>query len=527
MGSRRSLISRVHKREGLFSEARLLKDTKQVSILCFCSRTSNKISTLALAQILQTLTLVLSCEQAKREGLKYVWVDTCCIDKTSSAELSESINSMFEWYRLSSVCYAYLDDVPSSDAIREQSSKFSKSLWFTRGWTLQELIAPSKVHFYGSGWTKIGEKHDLIDVLERITGITRDVLRGGPLSNVSIGMRMSWMARRKTTRKEDTAYCLMGIFNVNMPMLYGEGGTKAFIRLQEEIMKESDDQTLFAWCATAESEKDRPYRGILAASPEEFTGFKRITPFPIINAGVQQIPLAVTNRGIRIHSQVHEVDDGSEGALLALNCKQDDDFTQVVAIRIRSQGGDQYFRMNPSRLFLCPSFGNESSIYMLKWLASSSIPETWGISRQSGFIIMSIPDGVQVARQDPPEAKFDPKDLVLELGTWEHGSAILILAVRCSESLVLLELGATSAGEHFFRACARPKNADLKENLRHGRKFTHGGSQIVPLARGLPGLKFTGTRQRVQGFDMFCISITEEKEFGQMFVSKRELNTHM
>ncbi|THV00330.1 hypothetical protein K435DRAFT_934148 [Dendrothele bispora CBS 962.96] len=182
-----------------------------------------------------------SCELAKRKGFGYIWNDTCCIDKESSAELSEAINSMYRHYGNSGVCYAYLVDVS-----RERLSR-----WFTRGWTLQELLAPSEVVFYDKDWRKIGTRTRLANLISVITRIPTSVLMGDQdLKSCSIAQRMSWAAERRTTRAEDIAYCLMGIFGVGMPTLYGEGAIRAFIRLQEEIIKyNTDDGTIFAWRA--------------------------------------------------------------------------------------------------------------------------------------------------------------------------------------------------------------------------------------------------------------------------------------
>jgi hypothetical protein len=168
---------------------------------------------------------------------------SCCIDKTSSAELSEAINSMFRWYSRSKVCYAYLTDV-SYDGFDDS---LPKSRWFTRGWTLQELLAPSSVVFYSAEWTRIGDSEVLISVLRNVTRIDEGILsRTKSLDWVSVAEKMSWAATRETTRVEDMAYCLLGIFDINMPLLYGEGG-RAFQRLQEEILRNSQDQSLFAW----------------------------------------------------------------------------------------------------------------------------------------------------------------------------------------------------------------------------------------------------------------------------------------
>ncbi|KAI0794603.1 heterokaryon incompatibility protein-domain-containing protein [Fomes fomentarius] len=188
-----------------------------------------------------------SCMLAERHGYKWIWNDTCCIDKTSSAELSEAINSMYTYYALAEVCFAYLRDVPTDSVLEDIDSAFRESRWFTRGWTLQELIAPDHVVFVSSHWEILGTKADLASLLADITWIPVAVLLlEEEVRDISIARRMSWASNRVTTRPEDEAYCLMGIFEVNMPTLYGEG-RQAFRRLQEEIMKGTIDTTLFAW----------------------------------------------------------------------------------------------------------------------------------------------------------------------------------------------------------------------------------------------------------------------------------------
>ncbi|KAI1187385.1 ankyrin repeat-containing protein [Nemania serpens] len=215
------------------------------------------------------------CSLAKANGYKYVWVDTCCIDKRSSAELSEAINSMYRWYEEADVCYAYLADVSSL-------SNFSDSRWFTRGWTLQELIAPSNVIFFDRDWQVIGNKADL-----------HNFFLGDSLGYASVAQRMSWAASRETTRIEDRAYCLLGIFGIYMPMLYGEGD-RAFIRLQEEIMKGMDDHSLFAWRSTAYHDG-----GILASSPAAFVESGNIVSTSSFKAASSS-PAISNARGIRL-----------------------------------------------------------------------------------------------------------------------------------------------------------------------------------------------------------------------------------
>ncbi|KAI5997501.1 heterokaryon incompatibility protein-domain-containing protein, partial [Pisolithus albus] len=195
--------------------------------------------------------IIKTCKQAMKDGYEWLWIDTCCIDKRSSAELSEAINSMYRWYQDAQVCYAYLNDVESTFPTEENDETYDKSYgwpeWFMRGWTLQELVAPSQIEFFNRNWAPIGNKQHLAPLLKDITGIPCDVLRDGLAGKrLSVAQIMSWAARRQTTRVEDQAYSLMGLFGVNMPMVYGEG-KKAFQRLQLKIIRRSSDHSIFAW----------------------------------------------------------------------------------------------------------------------------------------------------------------------------------------------------------------------------------------------------------------------------------------
>ncbi|KAF1967847.1 HET-domain-containing protein, partial [Bimuria novae-zelandiae CBS 107.79] len=178
--------------------------------------------------------------QAAADGLRYFWIDTCCIDKKNAVELSAAINSMFRWYQNATRCYVYLSDVLKADGVdREIAWKdaFRTSRWFTRGWTLQELIAPRVVDFFSSEGERLGSKLLLETEIHEITGIAKSALRGGALSSFSIRERRSWAERRSTTVEEDEAYCLLGIFNISMALIYGERKEQAFRRLEEEIHK--------------------------------------------------------------------------------------------------------------------------------------------------------------------------------------------------------------------------------------------------------------------------------------------------
>jgi hypothetical protein len=146
---------------------------------------------------------IVACgKQATKDKLEYFWIDTCCIDKTSSAELSESINSMWRWYRRATLCYAYLNDVPARVEYQEQLALLAQSKWFTRGWTLQELLAPSTVILYDAAWESIGSKNELAKTISRATGIDEFYLSSNSKSpgRASVAEKMSWASTRKTRR---------------------------------------------------------------------------------------------------------------------------------------------------------------------------------------------------------------------------------------------------------------------------------------------------------------------------------------
>jgi hypothetical protein len=232
------------------------------------------------------------CRLAREEyKLGYAWADTCCIDKSSSAELSEAINSMFICYQQAAVCIAFLADWKAE----EQS--FARCRWWKRGWTLQELIASKKIVFYDADWQERGDKLSRCAEIKLITGIEESILTGREeLSNIPVAVRMSWASQRSTTREEDVAYSLLGIFDINMPMLYGEGA-KAFRRLQEEIIKTTPDMSIFAWRAVPDSGQE--YTGILAQSPKDFAESTRLGP--TVAASFLDAELEISNMGIRFN----------------------------------------------------------------------------------------------------------------------------------------------------------------------------------------------------------------------------------
>lgn len=272
-------------------------------------------------------------QQALQDGLRYVWIDTCCIDRTNAVELTEAINSMFDWYRQASMCYVYLSDVPSGDKLSHSRSKFRLSRWFERGWTLPELLAPDYVRFYNAQWELLGTKGTLSATVGSITGIPRPFLLGvAGLSDASVAQRMSWVAKRHTTKPEDLVYCLLGIFGVAMPLLYGEGLLRAFVRLQEQIIRTTTDDSILAWGLALEEwnatggDSRAPGR-VLASSPLDFEHCGSIVCRDSMSA--RMAPLEITPGHVRVNMAMHTV--GAEDFGL-LNCGPREDSSQAVGI---------------------------------------------------------------------------------------------------------------------------------------------------------------------------------------------------
>ncbi|KAK4222469.1 hypothetical protein QBC38DRAFT_489799 [Podospora fimiseda] len=342
-----------------------------------------------------------SARLAKSEGYSYIWIDTCCIDKTSSAELSEAINSMFRWYGEAAVCYAILNDVDDDhlQAVLKDDEQedgqipddsgviksIEQSRWFTRGWTLQELIAPANVYFYSQSWNLLGSKLDdapkrlpsvesFAGLVSTITGVDMGVLTGFvALDDLSVASRMKWAANRQTTRTEDIAYCLMGIFNVHMPLLYGEG-TRAFLRLQEEILKVTHDHSIFCWECGKKDMLRYQLSGLLALSPTYFQNFGDITPAPVefnFSQSRTSAPSTMTNAGLHVQLSLQDLARPQPRAQAAYNMadaeeEQEPEWYAILdclprsvsngvsaypAIRLVELGGDQYSRLQTEEVF--------------------------------------------------------------------------------------------------------------------------------------------------------------------------------
>lgn len=220
------------------------------------------------------------CDRAARDGWEWAWMDTCCIDKTNPADTQEAINAMFRWYQNSGICYAHLDDVDVSRVLDSQDCLGSgqtdldtvagknntadpasfahmalkafliKAKWFTRGWTLQELLAPPYLVFVDKGWRRLGTRESWAEEIKKASRIdARHLTSFEPtdFTSCSIAMRLSWASGRETTIEEDETYSLLGLFGISLPLIYGEGRWRAFNRLQRELINVYNDDSIFAW----------------------------------------------------------------------------------------------------------------------------------------------------------------------------------------------------------------------------------------------------------------------------------------
>ncbi|OHF03222.1 hypothetical protein CORC01_01606 [Colletotrichum orchidophilum] len=299
-----------------------------------------------------------TCALARQQGLQYAWIDTCCIDKSSSAELTEAINSMFKWYQRANVCYVWLSDlIPSTNIYSDDGAReLGTCRWFTRGWTLQELIASRTVQFYDQDWTLVGSKSGLLRQLHAVTAIDIDVLGGDEraLTYTTVAEKMSWAAGRDTTRIEDAAYCLMGIFDINMPLFYGEE-EKAFQRLQNEILAKSNDVTIFAWergehrppptQSFRDTEGQRVLSGLLAESADDFGIHRhqgRIDP-----TSGRRPTLQVTKSSIKLFTELtwEEVPE-TGGRRYYIYCGSRDQGEDIIIVRLVKVVGGSFVREN-------------------------------------------------------------------------------------------------------------------------------------------------------------------------------------
>lgn len=366
-----------------------------------------------------------TCRLAQENSFQYAWIDTCCIDKTSSAELTEAINSMFMWYQRSSMCIVYLSDLCGLASL---DAELCVCRWFKRGWTLQELIAPKKVTFYDKDWSQVGTKESLVAKLAEISGIHRDAIScERPLSEFALAQRMSWAACRETTRVEDMAYCLLGIFEINMPLLYGEGN-KAFHRLQEEIIRTTPDYSIFAWKGRSDSgeSKDRRFRrfsSVLATSAKEFSHCGTFTVLTTSSNRANES--SVTNQGIKVQARLRlKQSSWKRGTPYLLPvCYQGAESS--LGIRLRKYGPNQFVRENPDVLETLDQSSIWDSTAEEKYLLAQPIARLFGgvatvtnqmiIQRNRARVFqLHLADALTV-NFAYPSSRYDDEDMVFFL----------------------------------------------------------------------------------------------------------------
>ena len=379
--------------------------------------------------------IVNAAKEARDLGYSYLWVDTCCIDKSSSAELQEAINSMFRWYSNAEVCIVYLEDVlPPNAAPGEYrtaseivKSAFDSSRWTKRGWTLQELVAPVICRFYLGDWRLLGEKEEFLQEISAATGIPVFVLEDRhSLSEVSVAERMSWAAHRQTTRVEDQAYCLLGLFSIHMPLLYGEG-SKAFIRLQEEILKTTDDYSLFAW--RAQDPTPSTYRGLLARSPLEFRDCHSIER----EESLSTFPINPTPIGL--HLQLEYLPHPDDKTRILALIRASNALNQRLAITLKSlDGASQFARVDAGSLTPIDDWptGELRTLYVRQTPsipAAFSTPEFAAFHVQRRFAAHSIPP-VRILSAFPREL-WDPETHSLRIpSSAPKAFGVLLLRVQ-------------------------------------------------------------------------------------------------
>jgi hypothetical protein len=393
-----------------------------------------------------------ACNVAAERGHEWIWIDTCCIDKYSSAELTEAINSMYNWYKRAKVCFVYLADVDGHGPL-------DGCRWFTRGWTLQELIAPREMVFFDKNWKERGTKEGLAKDIVRITRICGDILRHEQrLSAVSVAQKMSWASGRNTSRVEDTAYCLLGIFGVHLDLRYGEE-RRAFRRLQEAILSSVPDLSVFAWkrerteALNSGNTSRREYSGVFATEPKDFAfsgSLIKKRPF----ARQELLPL---NGAIKTNIQlsIEMIPQGGYRYLLPLDCYYESKPPvktppATLCVRLRKSGYNEFIREDPysiiefTRPLLNPIVSNPR--YLIpdmsehEWVANHSEPtsdaDLVGMKRTRA-IQLKLPSELHLYILDmSPGYRFDGEDQVFYLtdDNTEHDSCMLRLKGESSIS---------------------------------------------------------------------------------------------
>ncbi|KAF8853874.1 HET-domain-containing protein [Acephala macrosclerotiorum] len=462
------------------------------------------------------IKIVGCCKQAMKDGLNYAWIDTCCIDKANSVELGEAINSMFQWYANASICYAYLSDVPAGENPRDHGSSFSSSRWFTRGWTLQELLAPKELRFYDSIWSCLGTRRTLSVMVQKITGIPRPFLIGlASLHEASVAQRMSWASKRVTGRKEDIAYCLLGIFGVVLPMIYGEGD-QAFTRLQEAIMKHTEDNSILAWGfdplgSASTNSKDVVTGGILAAAPADFENCGHI-----VSREQPQSPLEISGGRLHVQWPLYTTSAGETYGLL--NCGPNSEVERVVGIplvnNVSSELSNEYIRPQGHRSTLLPRTKSNSSTKLIHIQMGHRSRAHTGVNRRHWFYI-----------DDPSEANLELVE-VEPLARWQRARSMITTENNPDESFTqrtLTRFRIENQASYDFIVMLEFKTQGSQVEARCHVMISSRDTTLEALSQ-----KFTRMREKVfgkqsatNGVLSIYVTVTQESIVGQpMFVVK-------
>ncbi|KAI1821624.1 hypothetical protein F4861DRAFT_451213 [Xylaria intraflava] len=460
------------------------------------------------------------CSQAISDGFAYAWIDTCCIDKTNSTELSEAINSMFKWYENAQVCYAYLNDVDGREDLQNRESSFWRSRWFQRGWTLQELVAPANVRFYDAEWRCLGVKRELAPALVRITGIPRMfLLRILPLRRASVAQRMNWASRRVTKRKEDLAYCLLGIFGITMPMIYGEGD-RAFIRLQEEILRQISDDSILAWNFSNDPPTKNPSRstpvGALACSPSSFASGNHIIPGGPERGALESLYIrgSVLLARRRLHT------DSSGQCFVVLQCQHDNLNGQAIGIPVKagSRGDYNYVRQNERPCIQLPKDVSQTDPQDIRILVRHSNTE-YDQPRYAFIIENALANELELTEVMPRSSWGQEKDIIIlnseaksgrlhriwmefQLKQGQSDKFILVLEIALRKSALEVR--------HHLMTC--DGGFGLEEIKRNFAAFDWRDLNNHAASNGALSLKATVSRMKCEDKDIFTLKLLKVRD---------------
>ncbi|KAI9164067.1 Vegetative incompatibility protein [Paramyrothecium foliicola] len=323
-----------------------------------------------------------ACDQARIRNIDYIWIYALCVNAVSSADINEAVVGSFRLIWDAALCIVHLSDLTplpeggEAKSLEGLDTEISRCRWFTRGWTLQELVAARSVEFFDSGWNHRFSKNPLsarplLEEVSRISNVDASVLaQRETLFLTSLGRRIWWAARRETSRPEDVAYCLVGICGIQGQLTprYGEGGHSAFLRLQEKILKSTNDLSILAWAkkpmhdqASDAKHKDMSQQkllmsGVFAESPEDFHNFgcisKESAPF------TSNSELTFNSRGLSVQGWL-QISNGQSGQkrveALVLNGSWLGQISSLLTgIRIQESEPGVYVRSNPYEVVSFP-----------------------------------------------------------------------------------------------------------------------------------------------------------------------------